>query len=479
MATLNTRIQLRNDTAARWEQVNPVLYSGEFGFEKDTGLFKVGDGKSAWNSLPYANNIYSYNASQLTLDGHTLGLKGYGEKYYARKDDNTYELVDVDEEHPWKAGLTPRVVEEQGELTIGWFEESNSPAAIEGLKYEVVETLPEEPKDNVIYLVKDETVTAGDAYKEYLLIGEQLTQIGDTSVNLEGFVKDVNEDLFKIENGVLTSADKTLQAFDWEATRPFDKEYSVIGQTIYYDSAQFDDNGDVSNYLAEIDHTAKNFTVPNYPDGVRLLNKIHQDRVSGKYAKQVLVTRVRKPELVQDALIIGSTPTSVLVSRTNGKSAEHILIAYNTVEREFEISCYDHTSTASADAIKVRPYLPHEVFGEYYAYCPTDSWDLGQVKEACLGVESGKEVYLVFSENYTDLVDVEHKIVDYHGEHSTRGGDNADVMRVSFRAVSAKYIYDVSGYIVTAANGEILSQGSGLTIKRHKAYPSTIYVEAD
>ena len=55
MATLNTKIVLRNDTAQKWSEVNPLLLSGEIGIEKDTGLMKIGDGVNYWNSLEYAN----------------------------------------------------------------------------------------------------------------------------------------------------------------------------------------------------------------------------------------------------------------------------------------------------------------------------------------------------------------------------------------------------------------------------------------
>lgn len=46
-----TRIQQRRGTAAQWESLNPVLADGEIGFERDTRLFKVGDGTTAWASL--------------------------------------------------------------------------------------------------------------------------------------------------------------------------------------------------------------------------------------------------------------------------------------------------------------------------------------------------------------------------------------------------------------------------------------------
>jgi hypothetical protein len=44
----------RRGIAGLWASRNPVLLSGEIGFESDTGLFKIGDGATAWNDLPYA-----------------------------------------------------------------------------------------------------------------------------------------------------------------------------------------------------------------------------------------------------------------------------------------------------------------------------------------------------------------------------------------------------------------------------------------
>jgi hypothetical protein len=46
-------IQVRRDTAANWTSANPTLAAGETGFETDTRLTKVGNGSTAWTSLPY------------------------------------------------------------------------------------------------------------------------------------------------------------------------------------------------------------------------------------------------------------------------------------------------------------------------------------------------------------------------------------------------------------------------------------------
>lgn len=59
MATLKTKIVLRNDTAENWELYNPQLLAGETGVETDTGYFKIGDGEHNWNDLPYANKFAS------------------------------------------------------------------------------------------------------------------------------------------------------------------------------------------------------------------------------------------------------------------------------------------------------------------------------------------------------------------------------------------------------------------------------------
>jgi len=52
------QIQIRRDTAANWTAANPVLAQGEIGIELDglgTSLVlqKIGDGVTAWDSLPY------------------------------------------------------------------------------------------------------------------------------------------------------------------------------------------------------------------------------------------------------------------------------------------------------------------------------------------------------------------------------------------------------------------------------------------
>ena len=73
------RIQLRRDTALGWSTNNPILASGEIGIElsptpAEIVLFKVGDGITSWNSLPYQNEAFS---------GATLGANTFTGKQKA------------------------------------------------------------------------------------------------------------------------------------------------------------------------------------------------------------------------------------------------------------------------------------------------------------------------------------------------------------------------------------------------------------
>lgn len=53
MTLIVQTIQWRHGTAAQWTAVNPVLLTGEPGYEDDTGKYKIGDGTTAWTALAY------------------------------------------------------------------------------------------------------------------------------------------------------------------------------------------------------------------------------------------------------------------------------------------------------------------------------------------------------------------------------------------------------------------------------------------
>mgnify|MGYP000152574799 CR=1 FL=1 len=72
MAEQTRRIKLRKDSAADWTSNDPTLGEGEVGIETDTGLFKIGDGTTAWSSLEYKNDKILDNSGN-SLVAHDSG----------------------------------------------------------------------------------------------------------------------------------------------------------------------------------------------------------------------------------------------------------------------------------------------------------------------------------------------------------------------------------------------------------------------
>jgi hypothetical protein len=63
--------QLRRGSAALWAFRNPILANGEPGFASDVNNFKLGDGVSRWNDLPwYINNAVTNEAVMAALEEH-------------------------------------------------------------------------------------------------------------------------------------------------------------------------------------------------------------------------------------------------------------------------------------------------------------------------------------------------------------------------------------------------------------------------
>jgi len=47
------RIQMRRGTTTQWNNADPVLNSGEIGYNETLGAFKIGDGSTLWSNLDY------------------------------------------------------------------------------------------------------------------------------------------------------------------------------------------------------------------------------------------------------------------------------------------------------------------------------------------------------------------------------------------------------------------------------------------
>lgn len=174
----------------------------------------------------------------IVLSDDGFSLKNWGVKYYkwveATGEEGQegyiaghHELQVVDAEHPWINGLEPRVfLGSDGTAELAWYQPStvtvqglNSTvstlqtevtslradiagkvdeatvasmvAAAGHLKREIVDELPDaaDADKDTIYMVKSESASGKDKYEEFMLVGEALEQIGDTSVDLSGYVQ--------------------------------------------------------------------------------------------------------------------------------------------------------------------------------------------------------------------------------------------------------------------------------------------------
>lgn len=83
-----TRMQQRRGTATQWTDADPILASGEIGFETDTNQFKIGDGVNHWSDLSYFKNLEDLGGS---LDDYVL-LSTKGQANGVAELDNTGKI---------------------------------------------------------------------------------------------------------------------------------------------------------------------------------------------------------------------------------------------------------------------------------------------------------------------------------------------------------------------------------------------------
>ena len=72
MSVENKTIQVRRDTSTNWSSNNPIPKAGEWCFETDTGVVKMGDGSTYYNSLVPLGKTNASTTELDILDGATL-----------------------------------------------------------------------------------------------------------------------------------------------------------------------------------------------------------------------------------------------------------------------------------------------------------------------------------------------------------------------------------------------------------------------
>ena len=236
--SINVTMLVRNDTAAKWTSINPTPNKGELCAESDTGLLKLGDGITSYTELPYLNKEKTTDNITIKVnEDNELTIGEYGSSYWEYNPVNdTYTKIEVNNSHPMPANLevlfyngqliwaipyktnhdfielentVDSKLSSSGGAMTGALILANDPqnsmeaatkqyvdsaiAAQGALTREIVTILPSPSaaKENTIYMILDPSVKSGDKYKEYMLIGGELAQIGDTSVDLSDYIKKI------------------------------------------------------------------------------------------------------------------------------------------------------------------------------------------------------------------------------------------------------------------------------------------------
>ena len=89
--TINVKLKQRIDTESNWSSKNPVLLKGEQGLVEGTSKYKIGDGTTAWNSLPYYQGMSSSDKTK--LDGIASGANKYSHPTYTAKSSGLYKVT--------------------------------------------------------------------------------------------------------------------------------------------------------------------------------------------------------------------------------------------------------------------------------------------------------------------------------------------------------------------------------------------------
>ena len=121
----------------------------------------------------------------------------------------TKSLADLTTKVGKKANAADVYTKTEADTKIG-----EAVAAQGHMKAQVVEGTAQMTENNVLYLVKDDTVTGVDQYNEYILIDGTPTLIGSTSTDLSGYAKTADQEVI---TDALSGRIDTLEAIDHDA----------------------------------------------------------------------------------------------------------------------------------------------------------------------------------------------------------------------------------------------------------------------
>jgi hypothetical protein len=121
----------------------------------------------------------------IEVNGNTISIYDFGKAFYkyvaeTETEEAHYEKVEVSDSNPWKAGLEPKVVTEEGKLVIGWFEPN--PTTVEGVKDQV--TAVQGTVNDLDEIINKEGGLVDQVENLQEEIGHAATETGDAATGL-------------------------------------------------------------------------------------------------------------------------------------------------------------------------------------------------------------------------------------------------------------------------------------------------------
>ena len=130
-STVFAKIQMRRGTATEWANANPILAEGEFAFEIDTGITKVGDGASDYAALPAYATYSQMLAAQEAIEAGQTQLATFNSQLTAAQNAATTSVAKASE--AFVSAGNAKGSEDAAEVSASQAEQSAIDAAASGV----------------------------------------------------------------------------------------------------------------------------------------------------------------------------------------------------------------------------------------------------------------------------------------------------------------------------------------------------------
>jgi outer membrane murein-binding lipoprotein Lpp len=239
-----TKIQIRRDTAARWTSNNPILSSGELGYDTNNRIFKIGNGIDTWNELTDSFKMSSNFAPLVNGIVPEINLPDYSDVYAPINEqgivpaENLPDYSDVyapiNEQGIVPAENLPDYSDVYAPIVNGKVPAENLPSYVDDvLEYANLAALPNPGESGKIYITLDTNKVYRYGISTYIEISS-MEEVTFQDVTGLSFNQSENGKLLGVVNGQLTwvepvdtFSDSTAATLTVEKISEWDSVYNV------------------------------------------------------------------------------------------------------------------------------------------------------------------------------------------------------------------------------------------------------------